>query len=346
MKAITAFVADRTYYDFKYLSNKAENPVFVSPFDVYMQKRTICQGFSNFTRTLLVSLGIPCMNIYGKDHAYNAAYDSAAKRWRFINTTWCSSNRYTERGEWVYGGFSYINFGLEPSQVAILTNHEVYWVEGLLDQKDNSAYYRLETKGVSDADYKNTVWSDCDWHLSLAGAKKDAVKAVRGFGGMKVIDIAEYGFWESGLKKIDLSAIPVKEIGKLAFAGCGLESAAFPETLSKIGESAFLGCKNLKSAKFSLALSKMGENAFMNCSKLQKADLSKAKVTKLPRYAFAYCSKLAEVKFPPNLKEVGFGSFYGCSKLKEVDLYGTKTAKIQEAAFEGCRKSEDSLGPG
>ena len=63
IKAIMAFVADRTYYDYyAYYNNK---PSYWSPYEVYEQKRAMCSGYASLMRTLCISIGIPCMDLEG-----------------------------------------------------------------------------------------------------------------------------------------------------------------------------------------------------------------------------------------------------------------------------------------
>ena len=87
IKAITAFVADRTYYDC--MNYDEGDQLFIDPYEVYIQKRTVCSGYARLMRTLLISIGIPCADLYGDDHEYNAVYDSDNQKWIFADAT-CS----------------------------------------------------------------------------------------------------------------------------------------------------------------------------------------------------------------------------------------------------------------
>lgn len=162
IKAITAFVADRTYYDC--MNYDEGDQLFIDPYEVYIQKRTVCSGYARLMRTLLISIGIPCADLYGDDHEYNAVYDSDNQKWIFADATWCSWNMYTEEGKWQYNGYSFQRFDLTPKQIAELSNHEVYSVDGLLK---NGLYYSLVTSNDVE------TWSNGDWCLSLSGVKKN-----------------------------------------------------------------------------------------------------------------------------------------------------------------------------
>lgn len=173
IKAITAFVADRTYYDC--MNYDEGDQLFIDPYEVYIQKRTVCSGYARLMRTLLISIGIPCADLYGDDHEYNAVYDSDNQKWIFADATWCSWNMYTEEGKWQYNGYSFQRFDLTPKQIAELSNHEVYSVDGLLK---NVLYYSLVTSNDVE------TWSNGDWCLSLSGVKKQQKLNVR--MGLKV----------------------------------------------------------------------------------------------------------------------------------------------------------------
>lgn len=157
IKAIMAFVADRTYYDYyAYYNNK---PSYWSPYEVYEQKRAMCSGYASLMRTLCISIGIPCMDLEGHAHEYNAVYDSENGKWIFADATWCSRNSYSVDKEWEYQGYSDGYFDLSPEEIAELSNHQIYRVDGLL--KDG-LYYSLIS-------YR---WSRGNWYFDLAAVKK------------------------------------------------------------------------------------------------------------------------------------------------------------------------------
>ena len=78
----------------------------------------MCSGYASLMRTLCISIGIPCMDLEGHAHEYNAVYDSENAKWIFVDATWCSSNSYTVDKEWEYHGYSYRCFDLTPEEIA------------------------------------------------------------------------------------------------------------------------------------------------------------------------------------------------------------------------------------
>ena len=99
------------------------------------------------------------MDLEGHAHEYNAVYDSENAKWIFVDATWCSSNSYTVDKEWEYHGYSYRCFDLTPEEIAELSSHQIYRIDGLL--KDG-LYYSLIS-------YR---WSRGNWYFDLAAVKK------------------------------------------------------------------------------------------------------------------------------------------------------------------------------
>lgn len=260
IKAITAFVADRTYYDC--MNYDEGDQLFIDPYEVYIQKRTVCSGYARLMRTLLISIGIPCADLYGDDHEYNAVYDSDNQKWIFADATWCSWNTYTEEGKWQYNGYSFQRFDLTPKQIAELSNHEVYSVDGLLK---NGLYYSLVTSNDVE------TWSNGDWCLSLSGVKKTTkIKCENGFEGLKVRQIKKFAFWQcSTLKEVDLSQTEIAEIETASFYKCNsLKMIKLSKKTTNIGKGAFWGCDNLKYVITNLKRTDINADAFDNYAEI------------------------------------------------------------------------------
>lgn len=301
IKAIMAFVADRTYYDYYAYYNK---PSYWSPYEVYEQKRAMCSGYASLMRTLCISVGIPCMDLEGHAHEYNAVYDSENGKWIFADATWCSRNSYSVDKEWEYQGYSDGYFDLSPEEIAELSNHQIYRVDGLL--KDG-LYYSLIS-------YR---WSRGSWYFDLAAVKNKNIRQVK-CGGFEDIDVLEVND------------------GAGVFADCTLlEEADLSQTgITVIESRLFLNCTSLKTVKLPKTLT-MIYGAFENCTSLEKVDLSQTGITELEG-TFEGCSALETVKLPENITKIGFGTFTGCSSLEKMDLSQTLVTEIGGSAFSAC----------
>lgn len=302
IKAIMAFVADRTYYDYyAYYNNK---PSYWSPYEVYEQKRAMCSGYASLMRTLCISIGIPCMDLEGHAHEYNAVYDSENGKWVFADAIWCSRNSYSVDKEWEYQGYSDGYFDLSPEEIAELSDHQIYRVDGLL--KDG-LYYSLIS-------YR---WSRGNWYFDLAAVKNKNIRQVK-CGGFEDIDVLEVND------------------GAGVFADCTLlEEADLSQTgITVIESRLFLNCTSLKTVKLPKTLT-MIYGAFENCTSLEKVDLSQTGITELEG-TFEGCSALETVKLPENITKIGFGTFTGCSSLEKMDLSQTLVTEIGGSAFSAC----------
>ncbi len=359
IKAITAFVADRTYYDYMYYYGISDE-TFFNPYDVYTQKRTVCSGYARLMSTLLISVGIPCMDLHGDNHEYNAVYDGDNQKWIFADATWCSFNAYTSEGEWKYGGYLYWCYDLTPEQLAGLSNHEVYGIDLLKD----GLYYYLGTP--QDAQ----TWSTGEWYLKLSGVKDKNITEVNsksGFENLTVRQIKKHAFDGcTAIKGMDLSQTEITEIGGRSFYNCtSLETISLPKTLTQIGKNAFYGCTALKGMDLSQTgiteiveqtfykcasletislpktLTRIGEDAFYGCTALKGMDLSQTGITEIAEWTFCNCTSLETISLPKTLTRIGMLAFYGCTSLKEIDLSQTEITEIGEQPFYNCTSLEN-----
>ena len=142
-----------------------------------------------------------------------------------------------------------------------------------------------------------------------------------------------------------------------------------PDTLIKIGEQAFAGCKNLKTIHLPASVTNVGELAFADCLALQEftcdanngtymiqggvlysEDLTTLyeapacstvtipqTVDCIARYAFAHNTNIEEIVFPESVKTLSYCALYKCSNLKRVTL------KAVENIADGALSSYNDL---
>lgn len=80
-------------------------------------------------------------------------------------------------------------------------------------------------------------------------------------------------------------------------------------------------------------IKKIGRSAFYRCLNLKKIILSEG-VVKIDRSAFAYCSNLQEVYIPSSLESIGEWAFLGCVNLKKIVL--PENTLLEKQAFLNC----------
>jgi hypothetical protein len=127
----------------------------------------------------------------------------------------------------------------------------------------------------------------------------------------------------------------VIKIGVSAFAGCKiLKKLIIPEGVKSLDVSAFEGCTSLVEIQFPKSLVEIGKSAFENCSSLEEIYLPE-NVSNIGESCFSGCTNLNKVYLPDGVKIIENRSFSGCSKLSMIKL-PSKLTTIGNSAFYGC----------
>lgn len=138
--------------------------------------------------------------------------------------------------------------------------------------------------------------------------------------GKPVTLIAAKGFQNfTALEKVTLPNSLIR-IGNSAFSGCSsLKEIVLPDSVVSIGLNSFEKCKNLSSVKFNADIKKIPENAFSGCSSLACVTFPSS-LEEIGNSAFSECSALNGIKFPETLQVIGKQAFSKCSALTSVKL--------------------------
>ena len=145
---------------------------------------------------------------------------------------------------------------------------------------------------------------------------------------------------------------------------------AVPNSVTSIGNSAFMGCTALTSVTIGSGVTTIGDLAFRGCTALTSITVDAANlnyasqngilynkamttviqaspagiagafavpnsVTSIGRFAFEKCISLASVTMPDSVEGIGQSAFSGCSALTSVTI-GNGVTEIGFAAFEKC----------
>ncbi len=138
-------------------------------------------------------------------------------------------------------------------------------------------------------------------------------------------------------------------------AGC--KNSKIPESVIKIGNSAFAEMINLREIDIPSSVTHIGDYAFYLCP-FNKVTLPDS-LTHLGSYAFQWCEKLAEITIPDNVVYIGEAALSHCAystlvipdKVKTIGNYafdnchnlttvtiGKRVSHIGAFAFDGCNK--------
>lgn len=370
-KAVYDYVAGRLYYDHVYLAHRYTSDTACEPYDVYKSKKCVCLGYASLSAYLIRSVNIPCMLVYGDDHVYNASYCRELNDWVVFDATWGSGNKYVD-GVWEAGNSIDTYFDISLDELAEYTNHEVYYIDGLIDHNRNGmGYYSLVTGFSFDKnDQKNRTWDNTRyWYLELTGAKNKNVYVPNLIDGFHVRNIREFTFNGSDITYLDLSRSNIESIESGALSGAKkLTGVKFNKSLKKIGPYAFSDCVSLKSVNLSMSnihiinretfcdcyslksvvfpsgLTKIDAYAFYNDKLLLSLDLSQTRLSFIGLGAFEKCRNLGFVTFPRYLAKIGKNCFSDCKKLGSVSFRITKLGVIPNSAFYGCKKLKSVCG--
>ena len=136
----------------------------------------------------------------------------------------------------------------------------------------------------------------------------------------------------------------VTRIGESAFRHCSsLSSIVIPNGVTRIGDWAFRGCSSLKSLVISNSVTSIGNYAFYGCSSLRNLVIPDS-VTSIGDRAFEGCSSLHSVVLPNSVTSIGDGAFYGCSSLSSIVIPDSVTS-IGNCAFQFCSSLNEIIIP-
>lgn len=144
-----------------------------------------------------------------------------------------------------------------------------------------------------------------------------------------------------------LNEIKVKAIGNEAFAAKEGEKAysftklILPDTITSIGEKAFMNCTELVEVSLPRGVSELSDYIFAGCKNL-KLFVSPDGITSIGKNAFDGCSNLVSVILSKNLKTIGDEAFRSCIKLPNIFIPRSVTS-IGYDAFYDCRIMREIL---
>lgn len=238
---------------------------------------------------------------------------------------------------------------------------EGYVKENSVNYDAEKHWYAYQCEGVGG-------FSDVTCYLDIAVKDPDQVStgiatATSAFTYVNHGDSIEITGFDNSISDVvipsEIEGLPVTAISVGAFYLSAITSIEIPNTVTSIGEMAFLGCTSLKSVKLSTGVAKIDKNAFGSCSALQEIQVAKdnpnfsslngvlyskkqdtlviypaaktdaayiipSNVTSVAMYAFSENPYLETLTIPNSLIKVGDSAFYNCKNLRAVSYNGTE----------------------
>jgi len=112
-----------------------------------------------------------------------------------------------------------------------------------------------------------------------------------------------------------------------------------PDSVTSIGECAFLECNSLTSIIIPDSVTSIGVWAFAQCNSLTSINIPDS-VTTIGNHAFYNCKSLTSINISNGMMSIGDNAFEGCVSLKSIKIPDSVTS-IGDYAFGEC----DSLSP-
>ena len=130
----------------------------------------------------------------------------------------------------------------------------------------------------------------------------------------------------------------VTSIGEMAFSGStGLTSITLPNSLTTIGNNAFMSCSGLTGAlTIPSSVTSIGVGAFLGCTGLTGALTIPNSVAVIGDVTFSGCSGLTSLTIGSSVTSIGVGAFSQCSILSGTLAIPNSVKAIRESAFYGC----------
>jgi hypothetical protein len=160
------------------------------------------------------------------------------------------------------------------------------------------------------------------------------------------IEIGAFGFC-SGLTSISVDAANPAYINSadgvvfnkeknclVCYPGGKVGDYVIPNSVTSIGNEAFMGCSRLTSVTIPDSVTSIGFYAFQGCSGLTSVAIP-ATVTTIDNCTFRDCTNLTNVTIPNGVVRVGWAEFCGCTSLTNL-IFPSSVTSIGEYAFVGC----------
>lgn len=154
-----------------------------------------------------------------------------------------------------------------------------------------------------------------------------------------VTSIGEYAF-SGDVPSLKTIVIPdtITKIGNSAFMDFyGLEYINIPDSVTVIGDNAFNGCTELASITIPYSVTEIGDSAFRYCSSLQSVSLSEG-LESIGDYAFGGDYVLSNITLPNSLNDISPTAFFDCENFCE---YLTDVSNPYFSVTDGVLYSKD-----
>ena len=121
-----------------------------------------------------------------------------------------------------------------------------------------------------------------------------------------------------------------------AFNGSTATKITLPESLINIADNAFYGSTNLREINIPNSVTKIGASAFQNCTALTTVtiDTINSNLDSIGNNVFFKCKSLKQLRLPYNLTSIGENAFSACSSLTTITFDGYREVITEQNTIE------------
>ena len=250
-----------------------------------------------------------------------------------------------------------------PASVTTIGNYAFTGCEGLASIKveaGNIAYDSRENCNAIIETASNTLVAGCMNTTVPNSVTAIGDYAFLGCTGLtsftipaSVTAIGDYAFSDcSGLASIKVEAgntaydsrencnAIIETASNTLVAGC--MNTTIPNSVTAIGDGAFLGCTGLASISIPASVTTIGNRAFYGCTSLTSINIPSS-VTTIGYKAFLDCTGLKSISIPASVTAIGDWAFYGCTGLTNIyaehtdpEAYHSSDYAFSDVPFSTC----------
>lgn len=169
--------------------------------------------------------------------------------------------------------------------------------------------------------------------LSFVGLRKSLKTVVLNSSLCENGMLANVFFYDNVIENVVIPESASK-IGESLFGLCeNIKSVSIPDNIVSIGKNAFFMCE-IEKISIPNSVRDLGEGVFFCCSSLKQISLPKD-IVHIPRFCFGNCYNLTRITIPSNVTTIGEYAFLSCRKLSQIKIPASVT-EIYSDAFYDC----------